>query len=1160
MKRLSFAFAFALAAFAASARPGKLLSGNARGEAFAADVQRLETGATLAWVEEGEFATDANVIKTQRDGAGRQRVLNGRLGGDGEAAVWGSWGGKKPAAAVFDLQMPHLVRGATVWSAEKPGTWGMAEFSVALSDDGREWFEAGVFRVPPAHEGASGKAPAPEPFRLDLEKPAAARYVRVCARKNPNRHQMVLGEIAVWGDVAHGDKIALPSEARPGVHPRLCGIGSAALAIDWRDYAISGAEGFRVYASDTPFSDVRDEGVELLAAMNASAKRFVICPLRPRATRHYAVAPLFADGEMATVESVPYAPPAPLDRPTLGSMLGINHFYDGGGASEGPLPTYWKDVVLDILAKTPFQSIRWWRHPESIVRKYHDRGIEATSWANDIAAARELGVRLLDFGNEPHLQGIEPEAFARKCLDSRAQCEKEGATAAAGFAFYGPTIGIDEHSVEYLDRFLAAGGGDACDAFDFHDYVGPTADFVQPPGYPAGAPEAIPARIAKIRAVIAKHGQEGKPLMCSEWGYSDCRVHNAHGDITPLRKAQFLVRGSILHFALGFRRLFLYSFYDEGTDPGNPEHFFGLVSRDLQKKTAFYAMQTLGEVLGDAAPAGAADGTGNGVGDGGNCGDYGYVFQTSGTNDFASVFWNGAFERAGLFRTTPGEVEIVTMLGERRRVRTAADGTFRARFGASPVYFRAAAPVALVEAANVEGQLREGCASARPQTGGTPVSPVISLSSADGGVAVLAAGGKQRLAFTIGNASDDTIVARLTLRDFGGGSVAEARAECPPRQKTEIFFDVDPASFRLQRYTLAADYETGGESLREECSAWLRVVGGPTGGATRIGAVRFANLDEPILALESDELEATVLTRHGGAVLEIIDKRTLRNQLALDYADLPRLASVPFANGMFDTMRIRGANARAAYGRNTPFEFAADGDAVRLTADLGGGVSAAKTLRLDGDRLFWETSVSNGTQQSVMVDWHLHPEFVPGGTADSYADVLVVPKADGPFELPFWSGLGERRIGDASEGWWELRDTAAGYAIRSEYDRSAIGTLRVWFGAAAMNIELLALGRQLSTGEIATFQTRWILQRSNKQTRNMESQMRRPPPIDIRSFGALESAAPSVNAAAIETALHAAAANGGGTVVVPPGIWNTGTIRLRSHVELHLPIPTLSET
>lgn len=58
--------------------------------------------------------------------------------------------------------------------------------------------------------------------------------------------------------------------------------------------------------------------------------------------------------------------------------------------------------------------------------------------------------------------------------------------------------------------------------------------------------------------------------------------------------------------------------------------------------------------------------------------------------------------------------------------------------------------------------------------------------------------------------------------------------------------------------------------------------------------------------------------------------------------------------------------------------------------------------------------------------------------------------------------------------------------------------------------------------------------------------------FDIRDFGAAESAAPSANAKAINAALDASSGAGGGMVVIPPGTWNTGTIRLRSHVELRL--------
>ena len=52
------------------------------------------------------------------------------------------------------------------------------------------------------------------------------------------------------------------------------------------------------------------------------------------------------------------------------------------------------------------------------------------------------------------------------------------------------------------------------------------------------------------------------------------------------------------------------------------------------------------------------------------------------------------------------------------------------------------------------------------------------------------------------------------------------------------------------------------------------------------------------------------------------------------------------------------------------------------------------------------------------------------------------------------------------------------------------------------------------------------------------------PVFDIRNFGASEVATPSVNAAAIQAALEAAADAGGGTLIVPPGTWYTASRRV----------------
>lgn len=44
----------------------------------------------------------------------------------------------------------------------------------------------------------------------------------------------------------------------------------------------------------------------------------------------------------------------------------------------------------------------------------------------------------------------------------------------------------------------------------------------------------------------------------------------------------------------------------------------------------------------------------------------------------------------------------------------------------------------------------------------------------------------------------------------------------------------------------------------------------------------------------------------------------------------------------------------------------------------------------------------------------------------------------------------------------------------------------------------------------------------------------------------------TLNTAAIQKAIDACAESGGGAVVFPPGVYLTGTVRLRSRVRLHL--------
>jgi polygalacturonase len=60
-----------------------------------------------------------------------------------------------------------------------------------------------------------------------------------------------------------------------------------------------------------------------------------------------------------------------------------------------------------------------------------------------------------------------------------------------------------------------------------------------------------------------------------------------------------------------------------------------------------------------------------------------------------------------------------------------------------------------------------------------------------------------------------------------------------------------------------------------------------------------------------------------------------------------------------------------------------------------------------------------------------------------------------------------------------------------------------------------------------------------------------PTTLSIRAFGATDDGI-TLNTKAIQSAIDRCMQQGGGTVVVPPGVWRTGPIELKSNVRLHL--------
>ncbi len=88
--------------------------------------------------------------------------------------------------------------------------------------------------------------------------------------------------------------------------------------------------------------------------------------------------------------------------------------------------------------------------------------------------------------------------------------------------------------VRWLDDFLSQGGGDYADVIGYHFYVMP------------GPPENIVPLIQKVKAVMAKYGQNDKPLWNTECGWLGDEAFSSED-----KAAGYVARSYVLNWADG---------------------------------------------------------------------------------------------------------------------------------------------------------------------------------------------------------------------------------------------------------------------------------------------------------------------------------------------------------------------------------------------------------------------------------------------------------------------------------------------------------------------------------------------------------------------------------------------------------------------------------
>lgn len=133
---------------------------------------------------------------------------------------------------------------------------------------------------------------------------------------------------------------------------------------------------------------------------------------------------------------------------------------------------------------------------------------------------------------------------------------------------------------DYLEEAFKKGLLDSLDAISVHPYG-------------SSIPEDAYLYYSTIRALVSKYARAGRrfPVVSGEWGYS------AINHITVERQSQYIAREFLVNLANDIPLSIWYDWSDDGLDPKEIEHNFGVLYHDLSEKPAHTAIRTLASDL-----------------------------------------------------------------------------------------------------------------------------------------------------------------------------------------------------------------------------------------------------------------------------------------------------------------------------------------------------------------------------------------------------------------------------------------------------------------------------------------------------------------------------------------------------------------------------------
>jgi hypothetical protein len=326
-----------------------------------------------------------------------------------------------------------------------------------------------------------------------------------------------------------------------------------------------------------------------------------------------------------------------LTRPAAVSEAGISAAHSAG-ASFVRSGLYWDWVeptpgVFDFSNIAPFvQSLEakgmgalfvlGHGHPNYDVRTA--AGIAAFARYAQAAAEHFRGRNVaFEIWNEPN--GGEYWFGARNAEQYAALCKAAVAAVHIGNpSAIVSTGGLGYFDFTYLKQELAAGAAQGANAIGLH-------------AYRPSEPETLVTSWLSAKLLILGTAMPQLPVWNTEWGYSTDRLIGLGNGRSPAflrRQATMTVRAALTQWALDVPKYAWHSLFNEGSDPNNPEHNYGLLYTDVNNKViekpALRALRALSSFANGRTNKGLVNNAPPGL----------HVLKLDGPTDVVFVVWS----------------------------------------------------------------------------------------------------------------------------------------------------------------------------------------------------------------------------------------------------------------------------------------------------------------------------------------------------------------------------------------------------------------------------------------------------------------------------------------------------------------------------------------